>query len=141
MNNKYIVMKINLSRKLDHIGFTASALCAVHCALMPFVITLLPLVGLEFLSSIWVEIGVIALSLVVGISSLIPSYLKYHRKLLPIVLLLIGFLLIFGTHLLHFHELEPILVPLGGIGIALAHYINWRLNRPFHCHDCKLENN
>lgn len=133
-------MKVNLSGKLDHIGFTASALCAVHCALMPFVITLLPLVGLEFLSSIWVEIGVIALSLIIGISSLIPSYVKYHRKLLPLILLLLGFILIFGTHLLQWHELEPVLVPLGGISIALAHYINWRLNKPFHCHGCKTQN-
>lgn len=128
-------MKISLFRKLDHVGFIASALCAVHCALMPFVITLLPLVGLEFLSSIWVEVGVIVLSLTVGIRSLIPSYFNHHRKLLPIVLLLIGFILIFGIHLLRLHELEPVLVPLGGVSIALAHCVNWKLNKSFHVHD------
>ena len=129
-------MKVNLSKKLDHIGFTASTLCAIHCALMPFVITLLPLLGLEFLSSIWVEIGIIALSIIIGISSLIPSYIKHHRKLLPLLLLIVGFILIFGAHFFGFHELEPILVPVGGLTIAGAHLLNWKLNRPFHCHAC-----
>jgi len=136
LNIRMKAMRVNLSRKLDHIGFTASTLCAIHCALMPFVITLLPLLGLEFLSSIWVEISIIALSIVIGISSLIPSYVKYHRKLLPLLLLIIGFILIFGTHFFGFHELEPILVPIGGLTIAGAHLLNWKLNRPFHCHAC-----
>ncbi|WP_345230998.1 MerC domain-containing protein [Olivibacter ginsenosidimutans] len=129
-------MKVSLLGKMDMVGFTASALCAVHCALMPFVITLLPLVGLEFLASPWVEISIIVLSILIGISSLIPSYLKYHRKLWPIIMLLVGFILIFGAHFLGFHELEPILVPIGGLTIAGAHFLNWKLNRPFHCAAC-----
>lgn len=128
-------MKTSFLSKLDQIGFTASALCAAHCALMPFVITLLPLIGLEFLSSPWVEIAVISLSVVVGISSLIPSYVRFHRKCGPILLLLLGFILIFGTHLLGFHDIEPVLVPLGGLTIAAAHFINWKLTRP-HRHSC-----
>lgn len=128
-------MKISILSKLDQIGFTASALCAAHCALMPFVITLLPLIGLEFLSSPWIEIAVISLSVVVGISSLIPSYLRFHRNCGPILLLVLGFTFIFGTHLLGFHDMEPVLVPLGGLTIAAAHFINWKLTRP-HRHSC-----
>ena len=30
----------------DRVGATASFLCAIHCALLPFVLTLLPLLGL-----------------------------------------------------------------------------------------------
>lgn len=129
-------MKISLLGKMDRVGFTASSLCAIHCALMPFVITLLPLVGLEFLSSPWVEISIIVLSILIGIASLIPSYLKYHRRILPLLLLIVGFMLIFGTHLLGLHELEPVLVPLGGFTIAGAHLLNWKLNKPFHCEAC-----
>lgn len=130
-------MKTSLLGKLDRVGITASALCAVHCAIMPFVITLLPLVGLEFLSSIWIEVGIIVLSIVIGLSSLVPSYIKYHQKIAPIVLLIVGFLFIFGTHLLGFHELEPVLVPLGGITIATAHLLNWKWMKPFHSAHCK----
>ncbi|MEH6307749.1 MerC domain-containing protein [Olivibacter sp. CPCC 100613] len=129
-------MKVSLLGKMDRIGITASVLCAIHCALMPFVITLLPLIGLEFLSSPWVEISVIALSVLIGVTSLIPSYVKYHRKLAPLLLLIIGFILIFGAHLLGLHELEPVLVPLGGFAIAGAHFLNWKLNRPYHCAAC-----
>ncbi|QNL47980.1 MerC domain-containing protein [Olivibacter sp. SDN3] len=132
-------MKASLLGKMDRVGFTASALCAVHCALMPFIITLLPLIGLEFLSSAWFEIGIIALSIAIGLSSLIPSYLKYHRKTMPITLLVIGFVLIFGAHLLGFHEWEPVLVPMGGFTIAGAHFLNWKYNKPFHCDDCRRD--
>jgi len=134
------VMKVTLLGKMDRVGMTASALCAIHCALMPFVITLLPLVGLEFLSNPWVEVAVIALSVLVGMASLIPSYLKYHCKMLPLLMLTIGFILIFGAHLLGFHEMEPVLVPLGGFTIAGAHFLNWKFNKPYHCAACIAEN-
>lgn len=131
-------MKVSLLGKMDRVGFTASALCAIHCALMPFLITLLPLVGLEFLSSLWVEICIIALSVLIGISSLIPSYLKYHRKLSPVLMFIAGLILIFGAHFLGLHELEPVLVPIGGFTIAGAHFLNWKLNRPFHRDACVI---
>jgi len=130
-------MKTSLLGKLDRVGLTASALCAIHCAVMPFVITLLPLIGLEFLSSIWVEIALVVLSVTIGLSSLMPSYFKYHKKTLPILLLIAGFVLIFGTHLLELHVLEPILVPLGGLTIAAAHFVNWKFMKPFHSPDCQ----
>lgn len=134
-------MKTSFLSKLDQIGFTTSALCAVHCALMPFIVTTLPLIGLEFLSNPWVELTVIALSVVIGISSLVPSYLKFHRKFSPIFVLLLGFSLIFGTHLLGLHNMEPVLVPLGGLAIAAAHFLNWKLTKLYgHICDTASEN-
>lgn len=130
--------KRGFAAKLDGIGFTASTLCAVHCALMPFVITFLPFIGLEFLAEPWVEISITVFSIVIGISSLIPSYQKYHRNKKPLTILVIGFVLIFGVHFFGFHELEPLFVPLGGLSIAAAHYINWKLSRSYHCHVCEV---
>lgn len=127
-----------IAARLDSVGFTASTLCAVHCALMPFVITFLPLIGLEFLAESWVEISITVLSIAVGIGSLIPSYRKYHHKKKPLMILMIGFILIFGAHFLGFHELEPILVPLGGFCIAASHYFNWKLSKPYHGHHCEV---
>ena len=34
--------------KLDNAGMTASILCAIHCAIVPLLITVLPLAGLSF---------------------------------------------------------------------------------------------
>jgi hypothetical protein len=42
-------MKKNISSWLDATGATASWLCAVHCIVLPFAVSLLPIVGLSFL--------------------------------------------------------------------------------------------
>lgn len=115
------------SARLDQLGMTASIACAVHCAALPFVITMLPLWGLTFLAHSWVEISMICLSLLIGIYSLVGSYPK-HRKVLPMVLLILGFSSIAIGH--YFLEsLEAILIPLGGFIIAGAHLINWKYSR------------
>lgn len=115
------------SDKLDHLGIAASIACAIHCAALPLIITALPLLGLEFLANIWVEIFMIGLSLVVGISALISSY-PVHKKTLPIIILLVGFILIAIGHFV-FKNLEAVIVPLGGFTIAAAHLINWKYSR------------
>jgi len=116
--------------RLDHLGMVASIACAVHCAALPLVITALPLLGLEFLANLWIEVSMIVLSLIVGILSLRLSYPK-HKKVVPILVLIIGFLLIATGHLI-FEQLEAVIVPLGGFTIAAAHLINWK-----HSRSCK----
>jgi hypothetical protein len=113
--------------RLDQLGITASIACAIHCAALPLAITALPLLGLEFLADIRVEVSMICLSLVVGIYSIGGSYPK-HRKVLPIFILIIGFLLI-GTGHFIFGNLEAIIVPMGGFTIAAAHLVNWKYGR------------
>ncbi|WP_036602995.1 MerC domain-containing protein [Olivibacter sitiensis] len=124
---------------LDHLGFTASALCAVHCAVMPFVITFLPLIGLDFLSKPWFELGVSLLSVAIGVSALVPAYLKVHRNRWPMFLLTIGLGLIMCVHFLGYHHIEFVLMPIGGFSIASAHYINWKLSRTLHGHALKTD--
>ena len=79
----YIVKTIKHSSKLDHIGMTASILCAIHCAIVPILITTLPLFGLGFLANPWLEWGMIILALFIGIYAIGLSYFRSHRKLLP----------------------------------------------------------
>jgi len=115
------------SGRLDQLGMTASIACAVHCAVLPLAITVLPLVGLEFLANIWVEIVMICLSLMIGAWSMIGSYLR-HGNFAPLLVLLAGFGFIATGHFI-FEQFESILVPFGGFTIAAAHYTNWKLNR------------
>lgn len=122
--NKKTLLK---SGHLDQLGITASLACAIHCAALPFLITLLPLWGLSFLAHPWVEFSMIGLSLLVGTWSLAHSYPK-HKRIIPILVLIIGFMLI-GTGHYGFHFLEALLVPLGGFSIALAHFLNWKYTR------------
>ncbi|WP_316737193.1 MerC domain-containing protein [Pedobacter aquatilis] len=109
---------------LDRLGITASVLCAIHCALIPIIITFLPLWGMSFLANEWVEIGMILMSLCLGIWSLGSSYKKEHHKIYPIYVLISGFLLIAFGHFSGYEFLEPILIPIGGFVIASAHFIN-----------------
>jgi uncharacterized membrane protein YczE len=115
------------SGRLDQLGMTASVACAIHCVVLPLVVTFLPLVGLEFLANIWVETAMICISMVIGAWSLISTYPR-HKNLAPLLLFITGFVLIATGHFL-IVQMESILVPLGGFTIAAAHYMNWKLNR------------
>ncbi len=116
---------------LDRVGFAASALCAIHCATMPLVFTFLPLLGLEFLANHWFEAAMIIFSTVIGLRSLVPSYRHIHRNSVPIILLFAGLLMVYGVHVLRWHNLETFIMPIGGFIIASAHYINWKLRKQF----------
>ena len=115
------------SLKPDQWGVIASVGCAIHCAALPLIITTLPLLGLGFLGNIWVEIIMIIISILIGTYALSTSYPK-HKKGLPILILVIGFLLIAAGHLV-FEEMEAFLVPIGGLTIAAAHLINWKYSK------------
>lgn len=117
-------MKILSHSQIDRLGITAAIACAIHCAALPLIITTLPLIGLEFLANIWVEITMICISVFLGCYSLSRSYPKHHN-LIPILLLLLGFAFIAMGHF-WLHELESFLIPIGGLILALAHLANWR---------------
>lgn len=114
---------------LDKIGMTASTACAIHCALLPFVLTLLPLWGLDFLADPATEISMILLSLILGAWSLGKSYRKVHHRVLPILILVFGFAFILIGHFSGIAILEPILIPAGGFAIASAHFLNLKLTK------------
>ncbi|RDC55781.1 MerC domain-containing protein [Pedobacter chinensis] len=114
---------------LDKIGITASTACAIHCAILPFLLTLLPLWGLEFLATPALEIFMILLSLLLGVWSLNKSYRIVHHNPGPIIILALGFGFILFGHFSGIEILEPILIPLGGFTIAGAHFLNLKLTK------------
>jgi len=115
-----------LLSRLDNIGITASTLCAIHCAIVPLIFTSLPLLGLGFLTNPWFEWGMIILAFIIGVSSICLSYFRTHRRLLPLTLLVIGFAIIICGHLFISNWIEGIIVPLGGLTIAAAHFVNYK---------------
>lgn len=114
------------STKLDSIGMTASTLCAIHCALVPVFITILPLIGLGFLANPLFEWGMIILAFIIGVSSISSSYFRLHKRLLPLLLLTTGFTIIIIGHVFITGWVEAIVVPIGGFTIATAHFINYK---------------
>jgi hypothetical protein len=123
-----ILQKTKKQVKLDHLGIGVSLLCAVHCALLPIIITLLPLAGLKMLNNIFVEIAIIGSSLILACLSLGKSYKIHHNKS-PLVMVFFGFLSIALGHFLIKNGLEWIFLTLGGVIIATAHWRNWKLNK------------
>lgn len=115
-----------LTTNLDRIGMTASTFCAIHCAVIPFAISVLPLWGLSFLAEEWMEIGMILLSLFIGIWSFGLSWLK-HRRIAALLIFVCGFSLILLAHMFEHGSTAHLLLPLGGLTIASAHYVNWKL--------------
>jgi len=122
MNNRF------LSSHLDFLGFGASFLCAIHCALLPLVLTVGMMGGLSWLANPVVENGFIATSLGLAAISLYPSFKKKHQRSKALKIAGLGFGLLFFSRLVgHGDVLEVITVVVGGLLIAYAHYVNWKL--------------
>ncbi|OKS87345.1 MerC domain-containing protein [Mucilaginibacter polytrichastri] len=123
----------NTSNKMDVAGICVSILCAIHCALLPLVITLLPLIGLGFLANNYFEALIIAASLLIGYTSLTTSQRK-HKQIWPLVILTTGFMVIFIGKMLINPYYEWLFLPAGGLLIASAHLYNSRLSTHPHEH-------
>ncbi|WKN44169.1 MerC domain-containing protein [Tunicatimonas pelagia] len=117
MKNKFVGLHS------DFVGFSASLLCALHCAALPFLLTLAPLAGLQFLRNPWIEYTLILISFCIACYALIPGYRRYHRKPLALILVLLGFLLIGSGRFL---EPESVLTSSGAVLVAIAHLVNWK---------------
>lgn len=121
----------------DALGIAASVACAIHCALLPLVLTSLPILGINIINNYWFEFLMILLSLVVGIYSLRHGFKKHHHRKLPIVIFAAGILLLLLKQVFHAQQLW-FLVP-AMILVVTAHYINYRdCRKADHCHadDC-----
>jgi hypothetical protein len=117
-----------ITKYLDILGFSASFLCAIHCVLLPLFLSLGLAGGLPWLESHTLELLLIFSTLIMASWSLLGSWSKHH-KIYPMLLALLGFVIIFGVHLLE-GDVAHYVSALGGTLIAYAHYINWRLLHP-----------
>ena len=122
---------------LDRLGATGSLLCAIHCALLPLLIALLPSFGIAAWLGEGFERGFVLFATLLGLSTLVWSY-RRHRVMRAIGLLLPGLAALwFGVLYapLH-HSLVPhaIVMTFGGALVGLAHLLNLRLNHG-HVHD------
>lgn len=110
---------------LDFIGFSVSLLCAIHCAALPLVLSLTPLAGLHFLSNPWIECTIIFLSFCIASMAILNGYRKHHRKRLPLILVITGFVFISTGYFSELEWMEVLFMVLGGITIATAHFKNY----------------
>jgi len=123
-----------LAHVADRVGAAASFLCAVHCAALPFVLTVLPALGLGFLGDHRFERIFIACASALALGSLIRGY-RRHRVASALWIAAVGITLLWtGAWLFDSGEsplLHAGLVTLGGCCVALAHILNLRLTHLF----------
>jgi len=123
---------------LTRLGFSASTICAIHCMAMPFLIGVLPALGLGFLASGWFEIAMIGISVVIGAVTLGTSY-RLHRQVNPIIMMVSGAVVLLFNFFGHeFHSelaetLHPYIATVGGLMIAYSYWINNKL-----CSSCEI---
>lgn len=121
---------MNMKINWDGLGIVTSLACAIHCAVLPLIVTSLPLFGINIIHHPFFEWGMIALAFAVGSYSLAHGFVKHHRSYFPIILFATGFVFLISKQ--YFHAYENYLLIPAVLFIVTAHYQNYRL-----CHRSK----
>lgn len=118
---------------LDKVGTWVSLGCAIHCVLVPFFITILPLLGLSFLKEGPFEVGMIIFAVTVATLSLCWGSRIHgtHKTLLFVAAALVFF--IFGHE--HHSSAHWYFMATGGLCLVAGHLLNRHLCRT--CSDCR----
>ncbi len=116
---------------LDRIGITATSLCALHCILLPVILPALPLLGVSFLADhVWEHVFLV-FTAILGTIAMFSGFKRYHRKLYPFYLLILGVVIYWQKH--DFSEdVQPFFIIIGATLIVAAHIINIKL-----CNSCR----
>ncbi|KFN44890.1 MerC domain-containing protein [Arenimonas oryziterrae] len=121
----------------DSVGSAGAVVCAVHCAVLPFAIALLPALGLGWLASSGIELGYVAFATALAVASLWQGY-RRHRVYRALAFLVPGLAAVWAGILVPaLHEdvvRHAVVMTFGGTLIAVAHLINLRLTHG-HVHD------
>jgi hypothetical protein len=116
---------------LDRLGATGSLLCALHCALLPVAIALLPTLGIALWLGDGFEQGFVIFATLLGLVTLVLGY-RRHRAGRALALLVPGLAVLWAALLvepLHARTLaHAITMTLGGTLVGLAHLTNLRLS-------------
>lgn len=113
----------------DRVGMFAASLCAVHCALLPFLAAVLPAIGVSVGGYGDLDQAFVLFASVLGISTVTLGY-RRHRVLKAAWLLGAGLLLLWTGSFtsLHNHSWgHAAVMTVGGGLLAAAHFYNLRL--------------
>mgnify|MGYP003508655057 FL=1 len=121
---------MNIKLNWDALGIGTSIICAIHCALLPVLMSTLPIFGINIIHNVFFEWGMIVLAFVVGSYSLFHGFVKHHRSLVPVLIFSLGFIFLVLKQFLVQYEI-PFLIIAVALSIS-AHFYNYRL-----CHRSK----
>ena len=119
---------------MDSLGTTVSIACAIQCTFFPLLISVLPLVGLGFLTGDGVEQVFIVTSIVLAVGSFTSGF-RHHRRFYILLFLVSGLTLIFTGRVWVADGFEIPFVVSGTLVLAAGHLLNRRLCQL--CVDCE----
>jgi hypothetical protein len=123
--------RLHLPPWADRLGAVGAFICALHCALIPLALALVPTLGLGLVGWHGLEWAYVGLASVLAISSLYLGY-RGHRAYHAWALVAPGLALTWAG--LFYQPLHTSVVPhavvmaIGGVLIAIAHLVNLRLS-------------
>lgn len=118
------MIKINY----DALGIATSIACAIHCAVLPLILSSLPLFGINIINNNGFEIGMVMLAFIIGVLSLRSGF-KHHHRWIPILLFSVGILLLLLKQFFHAYLLS-FLIP-AVLLIVGAHWMNFRATQKY----------
>ena len=115
----------------DNLGIITSVACAIHCAILPLVLSSLPLFGVNIIHNMYFEWMMISIAFLVGIYALYHGYNTHHRSKIPVLLFSAGMLFLIAKQI--YHEAELWLLLPAVVLIISAHFYNYKLCRRNKC--------
>ena len=116
----------------DLIGFSASMVCAVHCAFLPILLTVSAFGGLTWLHEPWIEITFILMSVAVATFALGRNFRRHKHIRTAIQVVAVGFALILISRVMP-GEAHHFVSAAGGVTVAFGHILNWQQARKSPC--------
>ncbi len=124
---------INLA-KLDALGIGLSIACGIHCLAAPLLLSMLPIMGMEFIAGEGFETAMIVI-----IASLV-GYVGFkgyqlHKNITVIALFALGLSAFLFLRPFVSEIAEPFVTVAGGLLIVAGHSMNWIASKP--CRNCE----
>ena len=111
----------------DAWGIAASLACAVHCAILPLLVSSLPIFGVNLVENVAFEYFMIVLAAAIGTYSLWHGYRNHHRRILPFLLFGLGIIFLVAKQIWHHYQFW--LLPFAVSLIVMAHLDNYKYCR------------
>jgi hypothetical protein len=116
-------------KQADRVGFAASFLCALHCALVPLLLALAPALGLRVGGWIDLDQAFVVFATLLGATTLTLGW-RRHRAFRAWAFLAPGLLLVWAGAFTPLHDhgvVHAVVMTIGGLLLAAAHLSNLRL--------------
>ena len=125
----HFIKKINW----DLMGMITSVACAIHCAILPLVLTSLPLFGINIINNSFFEWTMISVAFIVGCYALSHGYKSHHRNMKPLLIFTAGFIFLILKQI--FFKYEFVFLAPAVCLILYAHFLNFRFIAQFRTAD------